>query len=303
MGKKSDKNYETEFEFSFEGVGDKLRGAASKLEMGDQDIKISSFSEAIDEATSASVSLQGVLGNLCVEALTASKNLIEADLAYIGEVEFSATGDTEKVIRLRQRGKGFRFLGNKDSLHWNVRLSPDLPLALKLRGGVGKAQLDLTGLNLTALALHGVVAKTQISLPEAEEGYKVHIHGNVGQITIDLPQNTDVKLHMHGSVGKVFINVPENAGSSDVNLNGSVGKVQVVVPQEAAVKVVANGCLGKVSTPDHFQRRSKKRGFIDVRGTWETEGFAEAEGRVNIRAQGGVGSVNVVTPEPEMVEA
>ena len=102
---------------------------------------------------------------------------------------------------------------------------------------------------------------------------------------------------------KVNVNIPENAGSSKINLYGNVGKVLVVIPPEVAAKVSTNGCLGSVKMPNHFKQLGKKRSFIALRGKWETENFDGAANQVIIRAQGGVGSLKVMTPQPESVEA
>ena len=299
MGDQSDKQYKTEWSFSFEGVGDRIRDAVGSFDF-DEEIKLASYSQPIDNAESATVNLHGALGEITVKTLVDSKNLFEADLAYIGEVEFNVTGDTEKTVTLRQKSrmplKGI-FRRNLEGLHWDVRVSPDLPITLNAHGAVGPTQFDLAGLQLKSVSLHGVVAKSELILPTDKAGYSAHIHGNVGPLKVTMPENTAIDMHVHGNVGKTKIDFPQNAGTTTINLHGSVGKVQIAVAPHTAVRVVTNGNLGSVRTPNHMRRVKTKKRFLVASGTWETDGFDAADRKVTIRMQGGVGSLNIVSEE------
>jgi hypothetical protein len=296
MGDQSDKHYETEWSFSFEGMGDRIRDAVGSFDF-DEEIQVASYSQPVDDAESATVNLHGALGETTVKSLVDSKNLFEADLAYLGEVEFNVTGDTEKTVTLRQKSgmpfKGF-FRRNLEGLHWDVRISPALPVALNVHGTVGPTQLDLSALNLKSVSLHGLVAKSRLVLPKHTDGYSAHIHGNVGPFKVAMPESTAIDMHVHGNVGKTEIDIPEKAGTTTINLHGSVGKVQIAVPSEAAVQVVTNGNLGSVRTPSHLRRAKARQSIFAASGTWETDGFDDAEHPITIRMQGGVGSLSIV---------
>lgn len=300
MDEKAKKKYETEWSFSFEGIGDRIRDAAGSFEV-DEEIKMASYSEPLDGAESATVNLHGAVGETTVKALVESKNLFEADLAYVGEMEFNVTGETEKTVTLRQKARmpmrGI-FRRKLEGLHWDVRVSPDLPITLNAHGTVGPTHFDLTGLNLNSVSLHGTVAQSELLLPTDDEGYSVHIHGNVGPLKVTMPENTPIDMHVHGNVGVTEVNLPRKAGTTTINLHGSVGKVQIGVAPGTAVRVVTNGNLGSVRTPGHMERTKTKKRFIMASGTWETAGFDDAANPVTVRMQGGVGSLSVVSEEP-----
>ena len=300
MGNQSDKQYETEWSFSFEGVGDCLRDAVGSFDF-DEEIKAASYSQPIEDTESATVNLHGALGKTTVKSLVDSKNLFEADLAYVGEVEFNVTGDTEKTVTLRQKSRlNFKglFRRNLEGLHWDVRVSPDLPITLNAHGTVGPTVFDLSGLHLKSVSMHGVVAQSELVLPTDQDGYSVHIHGNVGPLKVTMPENTGIDMHIHGNVGKTEIDFPKNAGTTTLNLHGSVGKVQIAVAPETAVRVVTNGNVGSVRTPGHIRRAKARKSFIVASGTWETDGFDAADRKITIRMQGGVGSLSVVSDDP-----
>src|SRR3990172_7744485 len=109
MGK--NKESVTEWSFSFDKLGETISDAVNSVVdavSSDEEVKMASFSEEIGAAASAIINLNLSVGETTVKPLAASNNLFEADVTYIGEMEFTATGDTEKKITLRQEnGRNF----------------------------------------------------------------------------------------------------------------------------------------------------------------------------------------------------
>lgn len=248
---------------------------------GDVEVKTGRFSEPVEDATSARINLDLGVTNTTIRALSDSSNLIDADISYVGEVEFVAEGETEKVISLSQTDEGadfgFNFLGlgfNDDELQWNIGLSPDVPLDLRINGGIGSATLDLSGLQITALDVNSGVGEVNLmlpaSLPEAVRTLDAHIASGVGEFTITIPEGLDIALDINGGVGQFTIDVPEDAGVH-VEADSGVGSVEVSFPQ--------------ISGDDDE--------FLGESGTWETENFAEASQQIRITFDGGVGGLTV----------
>ena len=111
------------------------------------------YNEPLGEATSAQVNLDLSVGRATVQSLTASDTLITADLRYVGTVDFRVDGTGQKYVTLSARDNNvqiFDFLGislfnttENDQLRWTVGLTPDIPLDLRLNGGVGESDIDL----------------------------------------------------------------------------------------------------------------------------------------------------------------
>ena len=273
-----EKQYETEWEFSFDKIGDKIRGAVGSLDF-DEEVKFASFSEAIDDAVAAKINLHFSVGEITIKALGESDNLLEADVSYLGEIDFEVAGDTDKTVTLRQK-KHKSFFGNlkglrnddNNKLHWDVRLSKDVPINLNVHGGVGEIQLDLQELQLSNLKLHGGVGEFRVNLPESQTPYAVHINGGVGEVAVNAPENTTVDIHV----------------------KGGVGEVRVALPEGVAARAMVKSGIGDVDMPKSMEKISGGRVFLGVKGKWETNGFDEAENKVTIRYKGGIGSFEVV---------
>ena len=237
------------------------------------------FSAPLDDAKSADVDLNLSVGQATVSALSSSDRLIDADLTYVGDIDFDVTGDLEKSVRLRQRadttlqwfnpGNWF----NGDEYHWQIGLSPAVPMDLRVQGGVGRSQLDLRRLDLTAFRLQGGVGETTLHLPEAEIAYPARISGGMGEVRVTLPPATSMSM----------------------DIQGGVGEITLETPPATALRVTSRGGIGDVKVPSRLRKISGGEGDFELSksGTWETDDYAQAEHRIEINYKGGVGELKI----------
>ncbi len=241
------------------------------------------FSAPIGEASAARMELDLSSGPTQINALSDSGNLIEADLTYIGRIEFDVQGEREKTVRLAQYDSGewffFDWFGD-DEQRWDIGLSPTVPLELQVDVGSGSATLNLGALQLRRLDIDGGSGTVEGELPGAEEQYQVQLDGSSGNMTLRLPKGSDVDMEIGMSSGIVKIEIDERA---DVNLrvqDGSSGKLIIDAPDDAAVRLdVRDDGSGRIRVPSRFERT--RRGDDD-QGTWETPGFGTADYRIEI---------------------
>jgi hypothetical protein len=85
---------------------------------------------------------------------------------------------------------------------WNLSLNRDIPLDLQVSSGAGKANLDLTGLNVRQLDLKGGVGQVTVKLPMHGQ-YPVSVDGGVGQIVIVIPQGLAARVQTKSGLGGV----------------------------------------------------------------------------------------------------
>jgi hypothetical protein len=232
-----------------------------------------------------------------ISALSDSDDLIKADVSYTGNLRFSARGNQDKkTINLEHRGHDWSFfwLGwpeDDDELHWDIGLSPRLPLDLKIDGGSGHSTLDLSRLQLTALELDVGSGSVKASLPPGEERYEAKVDGGSGSCTLELADGADVDLETDVSSGSFKIEI---GTESDVSLrvDGGSGHTTVDLPTGAAVRVdVRDSSSGHVRVPSELERT--RRGEKDE-GTWQTPDFEDADHKIVIVVEDmGSGSIEV----------
>jgi hypothetical protein len=241
------------------------------------------FTTPVEGAKSARVKLNLSIGETIINDKVDPTLLMDADINYLGEVHFATQGDAEKFVSLGQtEGSWGAFMhpanwtwfgpGPARDLKWTVGLNPNVATDLDVNGGLGRSQLDLNNLNLTAL----------------------EVTGGVGELIVTLPARSD---HLEGrlqvGVGRLDINIPQGA-SANLRVKGGVGETNITTAPDAAVRVVAKTGIGDVNMSSRLERISGGEGdFIGKSGTWQTSGFDSAERQITIDFDGGIGQLRV----------
>ena len=243
---------------------------------GSAETKTASLSESLEGAASAKIAIAFPVGRASIKALEAgAPNLFEAELRYIGEYEFDASGGAERVIRLRQKSGSAEDLGamvgNARDLRWDIALARNMPMQLRLAAGVGAAHLDLSGLQIDALEL---------------------VSG-VGKVALTLPARQRVAAEIRGGVGMTEARIPAGA-YGELDIKGGLGGVSLSVSRDAAARVEAKAGLGPIDLPESFVRvsgeKSAKSPLI-----WQSPDYADTDQKLIIRYTGGLGRFGLET--------
>ena len=304
MSDEKPKNYETEWSFSFSNLGESISNLLGSLGVDtDAEVETATFSEAIDGAENALITLDLAMGETTVGTLVDSDNLLEAETAYIGETSFETRAeDNRKMVRLGQKIQGGAWQPIKDALgsfnkrkdlYWHVKLSPNLPLDLTINHGMTESTFDLSELQLTELKINGGAGRSHIKVPTMGERYHIDLNNGVGELGLELLDGADVEMRINNGTGKTTVTIGANASVS-AKIAGGVGECVIKLPADAAVSLKASSGLGKIDVPDHFEA-VKVDQFVAISGRWETPGFADAENQITLKYDGGVGALRIVT--------
>lgn len=238
------------------------------------------FSAPLGDTKSARINLNLSVGEASITPLTGSDKLIDAEVHYIGEMDFSVSGESEKIVTLRQTSdSGLHWINpatwfaNFDGLPWRVGLTPDVPLDLNVSGGAGRSELNLHGLNITGLKLQGGVGQMIVSLPASTNSYNVQIQGGLGETRLNFLADTSASIRIQGGVGQIIINTPS----------------------DAALRLRSRGGIGSVDVPSRLIRTAGGDSDFELgkTGTWETPDFVTAAHKIEIDYEGGVGTLRV----------
>lgn len=155
----------------------------------------------LDGAKSATIVIEFGTGNLRIdsggeELLTATIYGQDPNIRPV--VEAGSTGN-EKIVRISQK-TGRPAFPNR----WDLVVSERVPVSLDVTAGTGDVDLDLAGLNLTALRVVSGAGDTMVDL----SGYRGAdftgtITQNVGDLTIRVSDDRNVIIHAKSSVGDV----------------------------------------------------------------------------------------------------
>lgn len=267
-----------EWSFDFEDIGTRVNEFFSDMAGQDLEVETADLHVMRDDATSSTVRVEFSVGRANVVALPVdSDKLFNANITYVGEYEFDVTGSTDKQISLKQKGsfpRGFgKVMSNAKDLIWNIGLAQNVPHTLRLKGGVGETDIDLTNLTVNSVKMDTGVGKMTLTLPIQQAVMDATINGGVGETQVIVPAGV----------------------SGNIDIKGGVGEVTVKVAPNAAVRVDASAGLGDIKLPKQFDRVSGNGHVFGMQGVWETPNFMESDSQIVIDYQGGIGSFRLKT--------
>ncbi len=297
------KNYKTEWSFSFEKLGDNIREFVTDVtNNAEEEIKSATYSAEIAGAAAARVRIDLSVGETAVTTLPATEDVIVANLIYVGEIKFVAETDADnvRIIHLNQSAgarEWFRgalgWFGSKQKLRWDIGITPSIPVDLDIRGGVGTTNLDLTGMNISALHVAGGAGEIDLHMPTGT--YAATVDVGVGQISITIPTGAHVELNVGGGVGQINLDIEDGATAS-ARLRGGVGEFNVRVPENTPISLTAKSGIGGINVPARLIRLSGTDTNFDRSGMWQStsfEGVVADTRPIIIHYDGGIGSFNL----------
>lgn len=292
MTEEKKKNYQTEWSFDMSKLADRVTDFAKSVgTRAEEEVKHERFVAALDGAQTVTADLHLSVGRTVIKSID-TENLIEADLTYVGDIRFEVAGDAEKNVHLSQESGSsaffrnvFGWVGSGQKLLWDIGLSKQVPLDLRIRGGVGKTELNLQELDVTALRFSSGTGEVNAILPAPDRNYEAKIDCGVGRVDVVVPHSADLRLDVNGGTGEFNVEIGENV-DLHLNVSAGVGAVNIKLPQGAAVKLTGKRGIGSIRVPDTMARA----GAGDV---WQSVNYETAERRITIQYNGGIGALHL----------
>ena len=160
--------------------------------------------QALEDFQAANVFIDWTSQPGYLGALEKSKNLIEGDLTYQGELVFDVdsqgtTADISLDTRLVNNWVSFPLQSNSNA-SWEIYLSPEIPIDLTLDSGSGSCDFDLGALILEDLYLDSGSGSISLALP-GNQSYSVKIDSGSGSLRIDIPEDTGIRVKLDSGSG------------------------------------------------------------------------------------------------------
>jgi len=210
----------------------------------------------------------------------AIRNRVGYDEISLGEEPREETDHEKKWLQFGS------FKGNT----WNLRISDAIPVAFDIELGVGKADIDLTGLQVKDLTLSAGASDVEVRCDQLNKATieNVTIESGVSKFTgRNLGNANFKKFRFEGGVGSYTLDFNGNLQTEvDVDVEIGLGSLTIVVPKELGAKIMYDK-----SWLSHMECDSDFEGGEDDQ--YVSNNYATASGRMNIRVQSGLGSVKI----------
>ena len=125
---------------------------------------------------------------------------------------------------------------------WDVGLTPEVPLDLRVDAGASRTLLDLTGLRLRRLDLHTGASETIVRLPVGAGASEVRAETGAASLTIEVPIGLAARIRSRMALGSTNVDEgrfprtvdgyasPDYATATDrvdIDVQGGVGSVRI----------------------------------------------------------------------------
>jgi hypothetical protein len=261
----------------------------------DVEIITEQFNAEIGQAEAATLNIDFSVGETQVFSLDDSANIIEAELSHFGEIDFRVSEGDTTTIHLSQEELDLGPFFNIDArdLQWDIGLTPTIPLALDLKGGVGEAVLDLQDLTLSSFEMEVGVGDMEIVLPALPDDTLTRIEGGVGRVELHLTEGGPINLHIKGGVGKFEIEVDQDIYGR-IEIDGGVGEFVLNLPDDIAVRLEGQSDIGDIRVPSWLDLVSGgDNDGLGAEGVWESDNFDSAEQTLVIVFNGDIGNLTI----------
>ena len=215
---------------------------------GPQDRQL--IQQSLDGATKAVVDIDFSVGELRIDALAEGSWLVDGTIDVLPRERltqnFRKDGDIAHfdLDSSGSFGLGFTDIRLNDHV-WDLGLTREIPLDLRVKAGVGKSELDLSRLNLSHLEVKNGVGEVTVTLPRSGR-FSVEIGGGIGEIEILLPRGMEARVRGKVGLGNLDVrgqftqrdNTYETRGFAsatdrvEIDLTGGIGRVSVVQQSE-----------------------------------------------------------------------
>lgn len=180
-------------------------------------------------------------------------------------------------------------LNGSNSKSWYVTISDQVPVRFDLTLGAGKASVDLSGIHVREFNLDAGAGSVRLRAdrPNREEIGKMSISTGVGSLRAEHIGNLRFNvLDFEGGLGEYVLDctgdLPDNA---KIITDVGVGSLTIVLPK---------GVGAKALTGDNWFSSRKMYGFVRINDdTFESRDYDNAQRRVHLDIQSGLGSVAV----------
>lgn len=231
-----------------------------------------------DDVSSALVEIDFNSAGADLYALEDDSDLIAGTVSYTGELVFDTreSGSRADVFLDTRTGDDWttwlnpsNWNGFEQDDRWQIGLSPDYDIELRLNSSSGSLNADLSELSLSYFELDSASGSIQVSLPE-------------GAYDIDIKAAS-------GSMELVFA----EGNTSDVKIDAASGSITLLVPDGVAAQVDIKQASGSFRPDGRFQLVDGER---DGDGIWQTANYENADNRIDFKIDAASGSIRIDTP-------
>lgn len=159
----------------------------------------------LEGARNAVIRLQHGAGQLTIGSDANPMDLVTG--VFGGGLRSTVRRDGDGVdVKLRVKDGSFPFVvapwfwGPRNYLEWDLNLTDEIPLDLRLNTGASDTRLNLTDLQVTNLRVDTGASATEINLPDGVAHTKVLVKAGAASVKINVPEMVAARIYVTGGL-------------------------------------------------------------------------------------------------------
>lgn len=251
------------------------------------ELKTEYFSEAADGAETLRAHIDIDYGQLIVDELIDSTDLITVDVAHRDTFDWIVSGGSERNVTARLEVIDFFNTDawfSVDEVYATFLISPGVPLDFDLDMGSGTADLDLSAFDLTSFEADTGAGTLTVSLPSGE--YPIDISSGAGTMDLSFASEAIIDMAADIGAGRVRIDLGSYV-SGFLSFDIGSGTVEIHVPEGVGVQIDSDTGVGSVRVPSGYERISGSNN----NGVWQSPNYDDSEIQLIINLDLGAGTV------------
>ncbi len=180
------------------GVGLALSAFSRSRSSGAEDVTV-----LLEGATEANVRIDHGAGRLRVGSMLGGAELVRGRCVGGARTEVRRSG-SRLDLSMRSTPGGWRAAAREGGLTWDLTINRQVPVALDLNTGAGEAELDLTDLHVTELAVSTGASKVALNLPSTGR-YEVRLKAGAASVRVRVPVNVAARIGSRSGLADVKV--------------------------------------------------------------------------------------------------
>lgn len=249
------------------------------------------------------VNIQAGFGKISIERCVSAMILqadINAELKYDIEkyLDYSIrdkTGylniNTTETIKKGSKKKEHSFhLGELQDNDWNMQFTDVLPISFDIELGMGKGNLDMTGLKIKDLNLSTGASSVVLRFDEPNK-YSIEnltIESGLSKFKAYGLSNANFQhMKFEGGVGSYLLDFGGDLEKEvDVDLQMGLGSITISIPDDIGVKIFyEKSFMASIDFPKDIKEKEED--------SYYSSNYHQANGRINMHIEAGLGSVRI----------
>lgn len=197
---------------------------------------------------------------------------------------------TDALVAKEKEKKHSMHISGFEDNNWLMRFSQSVPISFDIELGMGKADIDMTGLQVKDLSLSTGASSVILRFDEKNKAFIENLSIETGLSKFKaygLSNANFQNLKFEGGVGSYLLDF---GGSLDHEVNVDIeiglGSVTLVVPDHLGAKIYyEKSWIASIDLPKNYEEEEEN--------TYLSSNYYDSKGKLNFHVEAGLGSVTI----------